>query len=163
MPTKIHIVKAVVFPGAIHGCDSWTIKKPEHWRTATWKLGWRILLRVPWTAKRLNQSILKENQPWIWIRRTGAEAEGLILWLTDVKSQLSGKEPNVGQDWRQKEKGAAEDEMVRQHQQLNGQELEQIPGNTGGQRAWCAAAVHRAAKRWTWLSNSARRTHLLQF
>ena len=143
MPTKIHIVKAVVFPGAIHGCDSWTIKKPEHWRTATWKLGWRILLRVPWTAKRLNQSILKENQPWIWIRRTGAEAEGLILWLTDVKSQLSGKEPNVGQDWRQKEKGAAEDEMVRQHHWINGYQFVSVHSLS---RIWLSVTPWTAAR-----------------
>ena len=133
----------MVFPGAIYGCDSWTIKKPEHWRTATWKLGWRILLRVPWTAKRLNQSILKENQPWIWIRRTGAEAEGLILWLTDVKSQLSGKEPNVGQDWRQKEKGAAEDEMVRQHHWINGYQFVSVHSLS---RIWLSVTPWTAAR-----------------
>ena len=61
--TKVHIVKAVVFPVVMYGCESWTIKKAEHQRIAAFELWcWRRLLRVPWTARRSNQSILKENQ-----------------------------------------------------------------------------------------------------
>ena len=64
LPTKVHIVKAMVFPVVICGCESWTIKKAEHWRTAAFKLWcWRRLLRVPWTARKSNQSILKEINP----------------------------------------------------------------------------------------------------
>ena len=71
----------------------------------------------------------KGNQPWIFIRRTLAEAA--IFWPPDAKSQLIGKDPDAGKDWRQKEKGAAEDEMVREHHRLNGQEFEQTPGDSG--------------------------------
>ena len=64
LPTKVHLVKAMVFPVVMYGCESWTIKKAEHWRTAAFELWcWRRLLRVPWTARRSKQSILKEISP----------------------------------------------------------------------------------------------------
>ena len=94
-------VKAMVFPGVMYECESWTIKKAEHQRNDAFKLWcWKRLLRVPQTAKRLNQSILKENQPRIFNRRTGAEAETSILQPPDVKSQLIGKDPDAGKDLR---------------------------------------------------------------
>ena len=75
LPTKVHLVKAVVFPVVIYGCESWTIKKAECWRIDAFELGcWRRLLRVPWTARRSNQSILKEISP-------GCSLEGLMLKL----------------------------------------------------------------------------------
>ena len=75
LPTKVHLVKAMVFPVVMYGCDSWTIKKTEHWRTDAFELWcWRRLLRVPWTARRSNQSILKEISP-------GCSLEGLMLKL----------------------------------------------------------------------------------
>ena len=75
LPTKVHLVKAMVFPGVMYGCESWTIKKTERRRTDTFELWcWRKLLRVPWTAKRSNQSILKEISP-------GCSLEGLMLKL----------------------------------------------------------------------------------
>ena len=73
----------------------------------------------------------KINQPWILIGRIGG-AEALILWPPDAKSQLTGKDPDVGKDWRQKEKRAAEDEMFTWHHQLNGHEVEQTPGDSEG-------------------------------
>ena len=76
----LHIVKATVSPVVMGGCGSWTIKKAEHQRNDAFKLWcWKRLLRVPQTAKRLNQSILKENQPRIFIRRTDAKAETPIF------------------------------------------------------------------------------------
>ena len=69
-------------------------------------------LESPLDSKEIKPVIPKENQPWIFIGRTDAEAP-IILWLLDAKSQLIGKDPDAGKDWRQKEKGAAEDEMVR--------------------------------------------------
>ena len=75
MPTKVCLVKAMVFPVATYGCESWTIKKAEHRRTDAFELWcWRRLLRVPWTARRSNQSILKEISP-------GCSLEGLMLKL----------------------------------------------------------------------------------
>ena len=73
-----------------------------------------VLLRVPWTARRPNQLILKEiNQSLVFIVRTVVEAETPILWLPDAKSQLIGKDSDDGKDWGQEEKGVAEDEMIR--------------------------------------------------
>ena len=75
LPTKVHLVKAVVFPVVMYGCESWTIKKAEHRRIDAFELWcWRRLLRVPWTARRSNQSILKEMSP-------GCSLEGLMLKL----------------------------------------------------------------------------------
>ena len=70
----------------------------------------------------------KGNQPWIFIRRTDAEAEAPILWPPDVKSQPIRKDPDAGKDWRQEEKGTTEDKMVGWHHQLDGHEFEQAPG-----------------------------------
>ena len=79
----------------------------------------------------------KGNQLWIFIRRTYAEAP--ILWPPDMKSWLVGKDPDTGKDWRQKEKGGAEEDMVRQHLWFNRHEFEQTSGDRGGRGAWCAA------------------------
>ena len=85
--------------------------------------------RVPWTARRPNQSILKEISPLGNIhRRTDAEAETPILWPLDSKNWLIGKDLDAGKDWRQEEKGMTEDEMVGWHHWLNGPEFEQVPG-----------------------------------
>ena len=75
----------------------------------------------------------KGNQRWVFIGRTDAEAEALILWLPDERSQLIGKDPDVGRDWGQEEKGAAEDEKVGWHHQLNGHEFEQALRDSEGQ------------------------------
>ena len=124
LPTKFCIVKAMVFPVVMYGCESWTIKKSEHWRIDAFELWcWRRLLRVPWTARSSNQSILKEISPEYSL-------EGLmlkltpILWPPDVKIWLSGKDPDAGKDWRQEEKWMTEHEMVVWHHQLNGHEFE---------------------------------------
>ena len=112
LPTKVCIVKAMVFPIVTYRSESWTMKNVEHQRTDAFKLWcWRRLLRVPLTARRLNQSILKEINPEYSLGRTDAEAETPILWPPDVKNQFIGKDPDAGKDWRQ-EKGTTEDEMV---------------------------------------------------
>ena len=97
LPTKVHVVKAMVFPIVMYGCESWTIKKAECQRSTAFKQWcWRRLLRVPWTAI--------SNQSWIFIGRTDAEAEAPILWPPDAKSQLIGKDPDAQKDWRKEEK-----------------------------------------------------------
>ena len=135
--TKVCLVKAMVFPVVIYGCESWTIKKTECWRIDAFELWcWRRVLRVPWTARRSNQSILKEISP----QRTDAEAETPILWPPDVKYWLIWKDPDAGKDWRQEEKGTTEDEMVGWHHRLNGHEFEWTPGVGDGQESlvWCS-------------------------
>ena len=87
LPTKVHIVKAMVFPVITHGCESWTIKKAEYQPIDAFELWcWRRLLKVPWTTRRSNQSILREINPEILIGRTDGEAETLVYWSSDVKS-----------------------------------------------------------------------------
>ena len=85
--TEVHLVKAMVFPVVMYGCESWTIKKAEHQNIDAFELWcWRRLLRVPWTARRSNQSILKDISPEYSIGRTDAEAETPIFWSPDVKN-----------------------------------------------------------------------------
>ena len=124
LPTKVHLFKAMVFPVVMYGCESWTIKKAEHWRIDAFELWcWRRLLRVPWTARRSNQSILKEIGPEYSL-------EGLMLKLKLQyfghlrKNRLMGKEPDAGKDWRREEKGKTEDETVGWHHRRNGHEFE---------------------------------------
>ena len=100
------------------GCESWTIKKGERWRIDAFQLWcWKKVLRVPWTARTSNQSILKEISPEYSLEGL-AEAETLILWLPDAKNWLIWKDPDSGNDWRQK--GTTEDEMGGWHHRLNG-------------------------------------------
>ena len=126
LPTKVYLVKTMVFPVAMYECESWTIKKAEHKRIDTFELWcWRRLLRAPWTARRSNQSILKEiSLEYSLEYWTDAEIETAILWPPDVKNWLIWKDPDAGNDWRQEEKGTTEDEMVGWHHRLNGHEFE---------------------------------------
>ena len=131
LPTKVYLVKAMVFPVVMYGCESWTVKKAEHRKIDAFELWcWKRLLRVPWTARRSNQSILKEISPEYSL-------EGLMLklnsWPPDVKNWLIRKDLDAGQDWRQEEKGMTVDEMAGWHHQLNGQESEQVPVDVKGQ------------------------------
>ena len=81
LPTKICIVKAIIFPLVTDSCESWTVKKEEHQRIYTFELCcWRWLLKVPWTARRSNQVNLRGDQPWILIGRTDAKAEAPVFW-----------------------------------------------------------------------------------
>ena len=151
--TKIHIVKTMVFPLVMYGCESWTIKKTEHQRIDIFKLWrwWRIL-RVP-CCKEIKPVNPKGNQPWISIGRTDAEAKAPILWPPDVTSWLIRKDPDVGKDWGREEKRASEDETVGWHHQLNGHEFEQTPGDGGGQRSLAGFTVHGVVKSRTQLRN----------
>ena len=113
----------------MYGCESWTIKKAECQRIYAFELWyWRRLLRVPWTARRSEQSILKEISPEYSIGRTDVKAVAPILWPPDAKNWLTGKDPDVEKDWRQEEKGMTEDEMAGWHHQLYGHEFEQALG-----------------------------------
>ena len=139
--TKIHIVKARIFPVVMYRCESWTIKKVEHWKAHAFELWcWRRFLKSPETAKRWNQSILKEINPEYSL-------EGLILKL---KLQFFGhlmmswhiwKDPIARKDWGQEEKGASEGETVGWHHRLNGHEFEQTRGDSEGQGSlvYCSA------------------------
>ena len=128
LPTKVHPVKAMVFPVVMYGCESWTVKKAEHWRIDAFELWcWRRLLRIPWTARRFNQSILKEISPRIsW-------EEMMLKLKPHAKSWLIGKDSDAGRDWGLEEKGQTEDEMAGWHYRLHGHEFELTPGVGDGQ------------------------------
>ena len=133
MPTKVRLVKAMVLPVAMYGCESWTIKKAECWRIDAFELWcWRRLLRVPWTRRRSNQSILKEISP-------GYSLEGMMLKL---KLQYSGhlmqrldslEKTLILGEIGQEEKGMTEDEMAGWHHRLDGCEFECTLGVGNGQ------------------------------
>ena len=139
----------------MYGCESWTIKKVEHWRTDAFELWcWRILLRVPWTARRSNQSTLKAISPEYSL-------EGLMLKLKlqyfgHLIHWLTGKDPDARQDWRQEEKGTTEDEMAGWHHQLDGHESEQAPavGDGEGSLACCSPWCLKDSDRTEWLNRS---------
>ena len=153
LPTKVHLVKAMVCPAVRHRCELWTIKKAEYQRTDAFELWcWRRLLRVPWTARRSNQSILQEISPWVFIGRTDAEAEAPILWPPDVKNWLIGKDPNARKDWKWEERGMREGKMVGWHHRLNGHELSKFRESVMDMET-CRAAVQGFTKSQTGLSD----------
>ena len=126
LPTKVCLVKAVVFPVVMYGCESWTVKKAERRRIDAFELWcWRRLLSVPWTARRSNQSILKEINP-------GISLEGMMLKLKlqyfgHLMQRVDSSEKTLmlgGIGGRRQEKGTTEDEMAGCHHGLNGRESE---------------------------------------
>ena len=153
LPTKVHLVKVMIFSVVMYGCESWTIKTAEHWRIDAFELWcWRRLLRVPWTSRRSNWSILKEISPECSLEGLMLEAEALILWPSDAKSQLIRKDPDAGKDWGQEDKMATEDEKFGWHHHLSGHEFEQTPADSEGQ--WSLACCNLwGRKEWTWLSD----------
>ena len=134
MPTKVYIVKAMVFPVVMYRYESWITKKVEWQRIEAFKLWCWKTLETLLDSKKIKLVNPKRNQTWIFTGRTDAEAEVPVLWPPDSKSSLTEKEPDAGKDWRQKEKGAAEEEIIGQRPWLNGHEFEAILGDSGGQR-----------------------------
>ena len=156
MPTKIHVVRATVFPVVMYRCESWSIKKAEPWRIDVFfivVLG--KTLESPLDKKLIEDKPVnkpvnsKGNQPWIFIGRTDAAAEAPVLWPPDMKSKLIGKDPDAEKDWGQEEKGVTEDEMVGWHPQLNGHEFQHTLGDRRGQRslACCSPWGHKESDR----------------
>ena len=129
LPTKFCIVKAVVFPVVMCGCESWTIKKS--WALKNWCFQTVVLETT--LGSPLDSKEIKGDQSWVFIERTDAEAEAPVLWPPDAKSPLIGKDPDAGKDWRQEEKGMSEYKMVGWYYKLNAREFEQALGVGEGQ------------------------------
>ena len=150
LPTKVCLVKAMVYPVVMYGCESWTVKKAECRRIDVFGLWcWRRLLRVPWTARRCNQSILKEISP-------GISLEGMMLKL---KLQYFGhlmqrvdslEKTDARRDWGQEEKGTTGNEMAGWHHRLDDMSLSELRELVMDREAW-HAAIHGIAKSWTCL------------
>ena len=131
LPKNVHLVKAMVFPIVMYGCESWTIKKAEHWRIDVFELWcWRRCLRVPWTARKSNQSILKEIISEYSLEglmlKLKLQYFGHLMWRADSleKTLMLGKTEG------RQDKGVTENEMVGWHHRLIGHESEQTPGDS---------------------------------
>ena len=127
MPTKVCIVKAIVFLVVLYGCESWTIKKGE----CFWIMVLENALESPLDCKEMKPVHLKGNQSWIFTGRT--EAEGPVLWPPDAESWLIGRDPEAWKDWGQEEKAVTENDMIGWHHWLSGHESEQTLGDGEGQ------------------------------
>ena len=169
LPTKVCLVKAFVFHVVMYGCESWTIKKAQHWRIDAFELRcWRRLLRVPWTERRSNQSILKEIS-------ARCSLEGLMLKL---KLQYFGhlmrrgdslEKTHLGRNWGQEEKGMTEDEMAGWHHWLDGRlselwESEWTPGVGDGQGGLvcCNSWGHKESDKTEWLNWTELKGHVFK-
>ena len=104
-PTWVSIVKTMVFLVVMHRCQKWIINKAEHWRIDAFELWCWQTLDSPLDSKEIKPVNLKRNQPWVFIRRTDTKAEPPIIWLSDVKSCLIGKDSDAGKDWEEEKKG----------------------------------------------------------
>ena len=152
LPTKVHLVKAVVFPVVMYGCESWTIKKAEHWRIDAFELWcWRRLVRVPWSARRSNKSILKISP--------GCSLEGLMLKLKfQYFGYLMGRADSLEKTLML---GKIEGRRRRARQRMRWFEgiIDSIDMGLGGlwvlvmDRETWYSAVHGVAKSWTWLND----------
>ena len=157
LSTKVRLVKAMVFPVVIYRCEIWAIKKAEHWRIDAFKLWcWRRLLRAPWTARRSNQSILKEINHKNSLKGQMLKLKAPVLWPHDVKNWLTGKDPVAAKGWRQEEKGMTEDEMVGWHRWINGHKFEQTLGDGEGQGSLvcCSLWACKELDTTQWLNNN---------
>ena len=134
LPTKVRLVKAMVFPVVMYGCESWTVKKAEHWRIDAFELWcWRRLLRVLWTARRFNQSILKEISPGCSLERLMLKLKNSNILATWCDELTHWKRPCCWERLRAGGEGDDRDEMVGWPHLLNGLEFEWTPGVGDGQ------------------------------
>ena len=153
LPTKVHLVNAMVFPVVMYGCESWTIKEPECQRIDAWAVVLEKTVESPLDSKEVTPVNPKGNQFWMVIGRSDGEVEAPILWPPDAKSQFIRKDSDAGKDRRQEEKGTREDEMVGWHHWFHGSEFEQNLGDGEGQGSLaCCSFMGSPRVRYDWVS-----------
>ena len=152
LPTKVHLLKAMVFPVVMYGYENWAIKKAEHVRIDVFALWcWRRCFRVSWTVRRSIQSILKEISPEYSLDRLMLKLKLSNTLATWCKELLIRKDLDAGKDWRQEDEGITEDGMVGWHHWLNAHKFEQAPAVGGGQGSlafWSPCSPLRAGPDW---------------
>ena len=125
LPTKVCLVKAMVFRVVMYGCESWTVKKAERRRIDAFEpVVLEKTLESPLDSKEIQPVHSEGDQPWVFFGRNDAKAEAPVLWTPHVKSWLIGKDSDAERDWGQEEKGMTEDEMAGWHHGLDGRESE---------------------------------------
>ena len=153
VPTKVHIVKAMVFPVVMYRYEGWTVKKAECWRIDAFEMwSWRRLFERPLDSKDIKSVNLKENQPWIFIAQTDAEAEASIFWLPYAKRWLIGKDPDAGKDWSKKRRGQQRMRWldgITDSMDINLSKFQEILKDREARRT----AAHGVAKSWAQLSD----------
>ena len=160
LPTKVRLVKAMVFPVVTYRRESWTVKKAECQRIDAFELWcWEKTLESPLDYKEVQPVHSEGDQPWDFFGRTDAKAETPVLWPPHAKSWLIGKGFDAGRDWGQEEKGTTEDEMAGWHHWLDGREFEWTPGVGDGQGglACCDSWGHKESdtiERLNWTEQS---------
>ena len=152
MLTKVCIVKAMIFAVVMYGCESWTIKKAEHRRIDAFQLWCCRRLESPLDCKEIKPVHPEGYQSWIFTGRTDAEAETPILCLPDVKSGLTGKDPDAEEDWGQERRGWQRMRRLGSITDSMDMRLSRLREMVKDREAWCAA-VHGAAKSRAWLSD----------
>ena len=155
LPTKVHLIKAMVFPVVLCRCQSWTVKKSECRKIDAFELWcWEKTLESLLNCEEVQSVHPKGDQFWVFIGRTDAKAETPVLWPPHAKSWLIGKDSNAGRDWGQVEKGTTEDEMTGWHHRLVGHEIAWTSGvgDRQGGLACCNSWGRKESDTTEWLN-----------